>query len=126
MRVVPTVNISCVKPYKGPLPGQRIDRPKLVVFTQEGEEEFEIEQVVDARLKHGKLEFLVLWKGYGDGDRMWEPKAHLDNFCLQIKNPSAPRKLRGIDSNLFNSLFQPMPKNLTTTSGTWSRALEGG
>ncbi|EGO19307.1 hypothetical protein SERLADRAFT_443353 [Serpula lacrymans var. lacrymans S7.9] len=23
--------------------------------------------------------------------------------------------------DLFNSLFQPMPKNLTTTSGTWSR-----
>ncbi|EGO00828.1 hypothetical protein SERLA73DRAFT_71795 [Serpula lacrymans var. lacrymans S7.3] len=126
MRVVPTVNISRVKPYKGPLPGQRVDRPGLVVVTQEGEEEFEVERVVDARLKRGKLEFLVLWKGYGDKDRMWEPEAHLDNSCNAVrkfyaKNPSAPRKLRGIDSNLFDSLFQPMPENLTTTSGIWSR-----
>ncbi|EGO02851.1 hypothetical protein SERLA73DRAFT_42730, partial [Serpula lacrymans var. lacrymans S7.3] len=68
----PTVNISRVKPYKGPLPGQRIDRPGPVVVTQEGEKEFKVERVVDARLKRGKLEFLVLWKGYGDKDRTWE------------------------------------------------------
>ncbi|EGO04773.1 hypothetical protein SERLA73DRAFT_44018 [Serpula lacrymans var. lacrymans S7.3] len=81
---------------------------------------------MDAHLKHGKLEFLVLWKGYGDKDRMWEPEAHLDNSRDAVhkfysKNPSAPRKLRGIDSKLLNSLFQTMPKNLTTTSGIWSR-----
>ncbi|EGN92149.1 hypothetical protein SERLA73DRAFT_79866 [Serpula lacrymans var. lacrymans S7.3] len=100
------VNISCVKPYKGPLPGQHVDRPGLVVVTQEGEEEFEVEQVVDARFKRGKLEFLVLRKGYGDKDRMWEPKPHLDNSCDAVrefdsKSPSAPRKLRGMDLNLF-------------------------
>ncbi|EGO03176.1 hypothetical protein SERLA73DRAFT_24852, partial [Serpula lacrymans var. lacrymans S7.3] len=79
MKVVPTVNISRVKPYKGPLPGQHVDWPGLVVVTQEGEEEFEVEWVMDACLKRGKLEFLVLWKGYGDEDRTWEPEAHLDN-----------------------------------------------
>ncbi|EGO04768.1 hypothetical protein SERLA73DRAFT_68428 [Serpula lacrymans var. lacrymans S7.3] len=42
MRVVPTVNISRVKPYKGPLPGQHVDRPGLVVVTQKGEGEFEV------------------------------------------------------------------------------------
>ncbi|EGO20231.1 hypothetical protein SERLADRAFT_442368 [Serpula lacrymans var. lacrymans S7.9] len=35
-------------------------------------------------------------------------------------NPSAPRKLRSIDLNLFNSPPQPMPENLTTTSNIWS------
>ncbi|EGO04631.1 hypothetical protein SERLA73DRAFT_41425, partial [Serpula lacrymans var. lacrymans S7.3] len=98
MKVVPTVNISHVKPYKGPLLGQRLDRPGPVVVTQEGEEEFEVERVIDAHLKRGKLEFLVLWKGYGDEDRMWEPEAHLDNSRNAVrkfysKNPSAPRKL---------------------------------
>ncbi|EGO04480.1 hypothetical protein SERLA73DRAFT_42733, partial [Serpula lacrymans var. lacrymans S7.3] len=68
----PTVNISHVKPYKGPLLGQHVDRPGPVVATQESEEEFKVKRVVDARLKHGKLEFLVLWKGYGDKDRTWE------------------------------------------------------
>ncbi|EGO02657.1 hypothetical protein SERLA73DRAFT_24856, partial [Serpula lacrymans var. lacrymans S7.3] len=79
MRVVPTVNISHVKPYKGPLPGQCIDRPGPVVVTQEGEEQFEVKWEVDACLKRGKLEFLVLWKGYGNQERTWEPEAHLDN-----------------------------------------------
>ncbi|EGO30617.1 hypothetical protein SERLADRAFT_344309 [Serpula lacrymans var. lacrymans S7.9] len=95
--------------------------------------------MVDPHLKHGKLEFLVLWKGCGDEDRTWEPEAHLDNSCNAVhkfyskfysKNPLAPRKLGGIDSNLFNSLFQPIPKNVTTTSGTLvlveSWALRGG
>ncbi|EGO02357.1 hypothetical protein SERLA73DRAFT_71482 [Serpula lacrymans var. lacrymans S7.3] len=105
---------------------KRVDRPRPVVVTQQGEEEFEVEQVVDARLKRGQLEFLVLWKGYGDKDRMWEPEAHLENSRNAVhkfysKNPSAPRKLRAMDSKLFNSLFQPMPESFTTTSGIWSR-----
>ncbi|EGN94787.1 hypothetical protein SERLA73DRAFT_77524 [Serpula lacrymans var. lacrymans S7.3] len=75
MRVVPTINISRVKPYKGTLPGQCVGRPGPVVVTQE--------------------EFYS-------------------------KNPLASRKLRGMDLNLFNSPFQPMPENLTTTSGIWS------
>ncbi|EGO02471.1 hypothetical protein SERLA73DRAFT_69973 [Serpula lacrymans var. lacrymans S7.3] len=126
MRVVPTVNISRVKPYKRLLAGQRVVRPGQVVVAQEGEEEHEVKRVVDTRLKRGKLEFLVLWKGYGGKDRMWEPEAHLDNSCDSVqefyaKNPSAPRKLRGMDSTFFNSLFQPMPKIFTTTSDIWSR-----
>ncbi|EGO20350.1 hypothetical protein SERLADRAFT_442484 [Serpula lacrymans var. lacrymans S7.9] len=103
-----------------------LEKPRPVVVTQKGEEEFKVEQVVDACLKCGKLEFLVLWEGYGDKDRIREPEAHLDNSCNIVcksysKNPLAPRKLRGMDSNLFKILFQPIPKNLTTTSGTWSR-----
>ncbi|EGO30692.1 hypothetical protein SERLADRAFT_344515, partial [Serpula lacrymans var. lacrymans S7.9] len=64
-------------------------------------------------------------KGYRNEDRMWEPGAHLDNSRNAVhkfysKNPSALQKLRGMDSSLFYSFFQPMPKNLTTTSSTWS------
>ncbi|EGN91971.1 hypothetical protein SERLA73DRAFT_80002 [Serpula lacrymans var. lacrymans S7.3] len=70
---------------------------------------------MDAHLKRGKLEFLVLWKGYGDEDRMWEPETHLDN-----SRNTLPQSLEAW-TQLFNSLFQPMPKNLTTTSGIWSR-----
>ncbi|EGO20619.1 hypothetical protein SERLADRAFT_441968 [Serpula lacrymans var. lacrymans S7.9] len=93
MRVVPTVN-SRVKPYKGQLLEQCVDQPGLGVVTQEGEEEFKAEWVVDACLKCGKLELL---------------------------NPLALQKPRGMDLNLFNSLFQPMLKTPTTTSSTWYR-----
>ncbi|KAH7918441.1 hypothetical protein BV22DRAFT_978102, partial [Leucogyrophana mollusca] len=61
MRVTPTVNITRVKPYKGAQPGQLVDRPGPVVISDEGHEEHEVKQVVDLRLKCGKLEFLVQW-----------------------------------------------------------------
>ena len=30
----------------------------------EGEEEYVVEEILDSRLRHNKLEFLVKWKGY--------------------------------------------------------------
>ncbi|EGO04945.1 hypothetical protein SERLA73DRAFT_41468, partial [Serpula lacrymans var. lacrymans S7.3] len=89
-----------VGPYwiKEVKPNAHVDLPGPVSVTQEGEKEFEVERVVDAHLKRGKLGFLVLWKGYRDEDRMWEPEANLDNSCDTVcnfysKNPLAPRKL---------------------------------
>ncbi|EGO28500.1 hypothetical protein SERLADRAFT_380209 [Serpula lacrymans var. lacrymans S7.9] len=60
---------------------------------------------------------------HGNQKPIWTiPTTLFANFILRTPlNPLAPRKLRGMDSKLFNSLFQPMPENLTTTSGIWSR-----
>ncbi|KIO00939.1 hypothetical protein M404DRAFT_71284, partial [Pisolithus tinctorius Marx 270] len=41
LRIHPVVNVSQVKPYKGPLEGQAVTRPGLVVG-HEGDEEFEV------------------------------------------------------------------------------------
>ena len=35
---------------------------------------YEINKILDARWKNGKREFLISWKGYGDGDNTWEPE----------------------------------------------------
>ena len=47
---------------------------------QEEEEEgvYEVEVVLDKRVKKGKLEYYVKWKHYDEWT--WEPMAHLDNF----------------------------------------------
>merc|ERR1712106_142799 len=43
------------------------------------EEEYEVETIVNKRLRKGKPEYLVKWKGWEDpDDNTWEPVANLD------------------------------------------------
>merc|ERR1711915_623685 len=49
--------------------------------TTEEQEEYEIETILDKKsMKHGKVEYLIKWKGYDDPeDRTWEPASGIPN-----------------------------------------------
>ena len=52
---------------------------------EEAEEEFEAEALLASRLgDDGGLAYLVRWKGYGEADATWEPRANLEGGCDEL------------------------------------------
>jgi len=66
IKIHPVVNVSRVRLYKSQVKGQKKISPKPVII--EGEEEFEVEKILNKRTVRGKEKFLVRWKGYTAGE----------------------------------------------------------
>ena len=61
-----------------------------------GVEEFEVNSILDSRIRRRKLQYYVEWVGYDVFDRSWEPLAVLTNATDAIRDfhkkyPSRPR-----------------------------------
>jgi len=56
-----------------PLHGQVVPPPLPVII--EGEEEWEVEEILDSRRTRGRLQYLVKWRGFADPT--WEPEENL-------------------------------------------------
>ena len=116
-RIHPVVNVSHVKPYLGPLPGQPMPRPSLVHIYEEDDEEYEVDYIVASHIYRCQLQYLIHWKGYEEHEHTWEPASNIKNAPQAVEhfykeNPSASWKLRMTQSD-FDSLFKPVPENLT-------------
>ena len=116
LRIHPVVNVSRVKPYLGPLPGQPVSPPGPIQVSEECNEEYEVDYIVASHIYRRQLQYLVHWKGYEEHERTWEPASNVKNAPLVVErfhkeNPSAPQKLRMTRSD-FDSLFKPVPENL--------------
>ena len=110
MRIHLVINISCVKPYHDRLLGQPVSAPGPSTVTEDREEEYEVEYIVDSWYKGQCLEYLIHWKGWSDTDHTWEPLGNLANeanavSAFHVKHPSAPHHLCGISPFNFLQLF---------------------
>ena len=47
--------------------------------------EYEVERILRKRIRRGKTEYLVEWRGYRPEDSTWEPLSNLDNASDLIK-----------------------------------------
>ena len=84
--------------YLGPMEGQTPYHPGPVHMTEDRDNEWEVDHIVDSCLKNKKLEYLVHWRGYDDSDHMQEPKSNLGNMKDAIhdfheSHSSAPHAL---------------------------------
>jgi len=77
VRIHSVVNISRVQLYKPQVKGQKKTPPKPVII--KGEEEFEVEKIINKRTVRGKEKFLVRWKGYIVEEDTWKNKENLEN-----------------------------------------------
>lgn len=78
MRIHPVFHVSLLERKRPDLiPGRVPSNPGPLVVA--GEDEFEVESVLDSKLERGKLFYFVHWKDYPISDRTWEPAEFVQN-----------------------------------------------
>ena len=77
VKIHPVVNVSSVRRYVGQVKGQRKEQPAPVII--EGEEEWEVEQILNKRKVRGKNKYLVRWKRFTAESDIWEERENLEN-----------------------------------------------
>ena len=109
-RIHPVFNVVKLKAVpKDPIVGCRRRSPPEPVIV-DGEQEYEVDEILDSRLRNAKLQFLVSWKGYGREENSWVSERDLhapeliDSFYQ--RNPDAPRYVRILQRN-FTRSFSP-------------------
>ena len=65
------------------IPGRQPPPPPPVELSTG--EEYEVDRILDSRLRRRRLQYLVLWKGYPLSDATWEPVTHLQNAPEAIR-----------------------------------------
>src|SRR5271168_879237 len=82
-----------------PIPGRRAHTPPPPVLVGDGEE-YIVERVLDSRVRRGKLQFKVKWKGYSVEEDSWESASdvHADDLVREFyrAHPGAPRVISAI------------------------------
>lgn len=111
--VFPIVKLFPAPP--DPIPG-RVSCPPPDPVLVHGDEQFEVEEIIDSRVFRRWLQYLVKWKGYGYEDNSWEYAT--DTNCLDLvedfdrRHSNAPRQIRHAT---FNSLPFISPADATTS-----------
>jgi len=77
IKIHPVVNVSRIHRYVGQVQGQKKEQPPPVII--EGEEEGEVERILNKRRVRGKDKYLVCWKGFTAESDTWEGKENLKN-----------------------------------------------
>jgi len=77
VKIYPVVNVSRIRRYVGQVKGQKKEQPLPVII--EGEEEWEVERILNKRRIRGKDKYLVRWKGFTAESDTWEGRENLEN-----------------------------------------------
>ena len=78
----------------------RVMRPPPPLDIVEGEERYEVEEVINSWFYYQKLQFLVKWKVYGHKENSWLLERDIDTVDLiadfYTANPNAPKQISAI------------------------------
>ena len=84
MKINPIVHVEQVKPYiSDNQPGRYKPKPSKVIIN--GEDEYEVQEIIDHRTTKKGDEYLVHWKGYNRNEADWQPAANLEHSQKLIR-----------------------------------------
>ena len=79
MRIHNVFHVSLLEPYKANTIEGRTQPPPPPVEIENGEVEWEVQDILDSKILRRRLMYLVDWVGFGPAERTWEPLAHLEH-----------------------------------------------
>lgn len=84
VRVHPVFHVSLLEPaHKDTDPKRKVPPPPPVIVNSEVE--WEVEEILDSRKSHHRLEYLVKWQGYDVSESTWESSRNLENSPKLVK-----------------------------------------
>ncbi|KAJ9394194.1 hypothetical protein DTO282F9_8888 [Paecilomyces variotii] len=80
-RIHPVFHVSLLSPWKqNELHTEPEPEPPVQVSDNTGQhEEWEVDEILDAKGRDRTLKYLVKWRGYGHHENTWEPARHVEN-----------------------------------------------
>lgn len=103
MHVHPVFHVSLLHAHiTDTIPGQ-VQPPPPPVITAPGQEEWEVDVVLNSRYHHGKLQYLIQWTGYGIQEESWKPAENLTNA------PDALKEFHWRNPLAFSPMHHPQP-----------------
>jgi len=106
MAIHNTFHISLLEPYQdNRFPSPIKEPPPLIQI--EGEEEYELDEIIDSPLHYNKRQYRAQWKGYSPGhDKVGYPTENLNNTeqTVQRFHQCYPRQ-PGVDTRLDQQII---------------------
>ena len=74
-KIHPVFSVTLLHPFEGDSIAERQEHhpPPPPPIVRDGIEEYKVEKILDSQIFHGKVEYLVCWKGYGVEEDEWHP-----------------------------------------------------
>jgi hypothetical protein len=87
VKIHPVFHLSLLEPATtkySPIPGHTKPPPPAIIV--DGQQEWEVEEIIDSRYYRKQLQYKVKWKGFHDEDKTWYPSSNFDNSPEAIKD----------------------------------------